>query len=107
MAGCNERAGIRTATMFWPGSDTAIQGVRPHQWRQFDMTVASQARTDQLLTWLDAPPAERARFATLYFDDVDTAGHYFGPDSAEVNAAAAKVDGAIGRLTDGLKARGI
>jgi predicted AlkP superfamily pyrophosphatase or phosphodiesterase len=102
-----ERAGVRTATMFWPGSDTAIQGVRPSQWRLFDMSLPAQARTDQLLAWLDAPAAERARFATLYFDDVDTAGHHFGPDSAEVNDAASTVDRAIGRLTDGLKARGI
>jgi predicted AlkP superfamily pyrophosphatase or phosphodiesterase len=102
-----ERAGVRTATMFWPGSDTAIQGVRPSQWRLFDMTLPPPARTDQLLAWLDVPPAQRARFATLYFDDVDTAGHHFGPDSPEVNAAAATVDGAIGRLMEGLKARGI
>jgi predicted AlkP superfamily pyrophosphatase or phosphodiesterase len=102
-----ERAGVRTATMFWPGSDTAIQGVRPSKWRLFDMSLPAQARTDQLLAWLDAPPAERARFATLYFDDVDTAGHHFGPDSPEVNAAATTVDNAIARLVEGLKARGI
>jgi predicted AlkP superfamily pyrophosphatase or phosphodiesterase len=102
-----ERAGVRTATMFWPGSDTAIQGVRPSRWRQFDQDVPADARADQLLQWLDAPPAQRARFATLYFDDVDTAGHHFGPDSPELNAAAAKVDAAIGRLVAGLKARGI
>jgi predicted AlkP superfamily pyrophosphatase or phosphodiesterase len=102
-----ERAGVRTATMFWPGSDVAIQGVRPSRWRLFDMSLPAQARTDQLLAWLDTPPAERARFATLYFDDVDTAGHHFGPDSGEVNAAAATVDAAIGRLLEGLKARGI
>ncbi|MGH6910760.1 MAG: ectonucleotide pyrophosphatase/phosphodiesterase, partial [Phenylobacterium sp.] len=102
-----ERAGVRTATMFWPGSDVAVQGVRPSQWRQFDMSLPAQARTDQLLAWLDAPPAERARFATLYFDDVDTAGHHFGPDSPELNAAAATVDAAIARLIEGLKAKGI
>jgi len=102
-----ERAGVRTATMFWPGSDTAIQGVRPSLWRQFDQSVPADARTDQLLQWLDAAPAERARFATLYFDDVDTAGHHFGPDAPELNAAAAKVDAAVGRLVEGLKARGI
>jgi predicted AlkP superfamily pyrophosphatase or phosphodiesterase len=102
-----ERAGVRTATMFWPGSDTAIQGVRPSLWRQFDQSVPADARTDQLLQWLDAPPAERARFATLYFDDVDTAGHRFGPNAPELNTAAAKVDAAVGRLLGGLKARGI
>jgi predicted AlkP superfamily pyrophosphatase or phosphodiesterase len=102
-----ERAGLPTATMFWPGSDDPIQGVRPTHWKAFDIKVPAQARTNQLLAWLDDPPATRAKFATLYFDDVDTAGHDSGPDSPELNKAAATVDAAIARLRDGLKARGI
>jgi predicted AlkP superfamily pyrophosphatase or phosphodiesterase len=102
-----EKAGVRTATEFWPGSEAAIHGVRPTEWGRFDQQVSSAARVDRLLGWLDAPPAERPRFLTLYFDVVDTAGHYYGPDSAQVNAAAADVDSAIGRLEAGLKARAI
>lgn len=102
-----ERAGIVSGTMFWPGSEAAIRGVRPRLWRPFDQSVPADARVDQVLAWLDLPPAERPGLVTLYFDDVDTAGHDFGPDSAEVNAAAAKVDAAMGRLRAGLKARGL
>ncbi|MDB5465422.1 MAG: type phosphodiesterase/nucleotide pyrophosphatase family protein [Phenylobacterium sp.] len=102
-----ERAGLRTAVMFWPGSDAPIQGVRPSRWMPFNQALPAAARTDQLLAWLDVPAAQRPRFGTLYFDEVDTAGHDFGPDSAEVNAAAARTDAAIARLVDGLKARGI
>ncbi|MDB5448910.1 MAG: type phosphodiesterase/nucleotide pyrophosphatase family protein [Phenylobacterium sp.] len=102
-----ERAGLPTAVMFWPGSDAPIQGVRPSRWMPFNQALPAAARTDQLLAWLDVPAAQRPRFGTLYFDEVDTAGHDFGPDSAEVNAAAARTDAAIARLTDGLKARGI
>ncbi len=102
-----ERAGIRTATMFWPGSEAPFRGVRPTRWRRFDIKVPAEERVAQVLTWLDLPPAERPRFVTLYFDDVDTAGHHGGPDSAELNAAVARVDAAIGRLTAGLAARAI
>ena len=102
-----ERAGIVSATMFWPGSEAPIRGVRPRLWRPFDQSVPPDARVDQVLAWLDLPAADRPRLATLYFDDVDTAGHGFGPDSAEVNAAAARVDAALGRLQAGLKARGL
>jgi predicted AlkP superfamily pyrophosphatase or phosphodiesterase len=102
-----ERAGIRTAPMFWPGSEAEIMGVRPSHWAPFNMAIPPDARTDQILAWLDEPPATRVRFATLYFDDVDTAGHHFGPVSPELNAAAAKVDAAVARLVAGLKARGI
>lgn len=101
-----ERAGVRTATEFWPGSEADIQGVRPSLYSHFDASVPSSARVDQVLAWLDLPPRQQPRFLTLYFDIVDTAGHHHGPDSAEVNAAAAEVDTAIGKLVQGLRQRG-
>ncbi len=102
-----ERAGLRTATMFWPGSEAAIQGVRPSDWKVFDQAMPSAARVDQVLVWMARPPQERPGFATLYFDLVDTAGHRGGPDGAEVNAALSEVDRAIARLVEGLNAQGL
>lgn len=102
-----EKAGVRTATMFWPGSDLPIRGVQPHDWKMYDKKFLADQRVDQVLAWLDRPPAERPRFVTLYFDEVDTWGHNTGPDSPEVNAALARTDAAVGRLVDGLKARGL
>jgi predicted AlkP superfamily pyrophosphatase or phosphodiesterase len=102
-----ERAGIRTGTMFWPGADLPIRGVRPSEWKMYDKKFLANDRVDQVLAWLDHPPAERPRFVTLYFDEVDTWGHNAGPDSPEVNAALSRTDAAIGRLVDGLKARGL
>jgi predicted AlkP superfamily pyrophosphatase or phosphodiesterase len=100
-----EKAGVATATMFWPGSDYVLEGVRPQKFREFDQTLPDFARVDQLLRWLESPDTPRARFATLYFDIVDTAGHRYGPDSPDTRAAAAQVDAAIARLVDGLKSR--
>jgi predicted AlkP superfamily pyrophosphatase or phosphodiesterase len=102
-----ERAGIVTGEMFWPGSEAAIHGVRGHYAPHFDLAIPSDQRVNTLLSWFDKPPAERPRFASLYFDIVDTAGHHFGPESPEVNAAATTVDTEIGRLEAGLKARGV
>ncbi|WP_204280086.1 alkaline phosphatase family protein, partial [Raoultella ornithinolytica] len=68
-----ERQGVRTATMFWPGSEAAIFGVRPSYWAAFDKATTSNQRTDRLLEWLDRPAAERPRFLTLYFNIVDGA----------------------------------
>ena len=102
-----ERQGKHAATMFWPGSDVAIDGVRPEHWRQFDGSISPDARVDQVLTWLDLPRDQRPNFVTLYFDQVDHAGHHAGPNSADVNAALGVVDSALGRLIDGLKQRGI
>jgi predicted AlkP superfamily pyrophosphatase or phosphodiesterase len=80
--------------------------VRPRYWIAFDMATPNATRVDQILGLLDKPPAERPRFLTLYFDTVDTAGHDYGPEAPETTAAVAEVDAQIGRLVEGLKARG-
>jgi len=102
-----EKAGIRSATMFWPGSEAAVHGVRPSLWLPFDQSKSAESRVDQVLSWADLPTDQRPQFITLYFDDVDTMGHTYGPESAEVNAAATRVDAAIGRLEAGLNARNL
>ena len=102
-----EKAGVRTGTMFWPGSEVEIHGVRPSQWAPFDQGMPGDARVDRLLSWLELPVDQRPKLETLYFDIVDTAGHRNGPDSAETRAAAASVDASMARLIEGLKARGL
>lgn len=100
-----ERQGVRTATMFWPGSDVAIDGVRPSHWLPFDASMKPEARVEQLLAWLDQSPS--ARFYTLYFEQVDHAAHQDGPGSPAVDQALREVDAAIARLVEGLKQRGV
>lgn len=102
-----EQQGMRTGTMFWPGSEVELGGIRPSHWRPFNPGFPLDARVDTLLSWLDLPKAERPGFMTLYFEPVDSAGHAWGPDSDQVNQAIARVDASIGRLVAGLKARGI
>lgn len=102
-----EREGVKTATMFWPGSEAPVRGVRPSYWLPYEEAMPNEARVDRLLAWLDLPPAERPRLLTLYFHQVDKAGHDFGPDAPQVAGAMAEVDAAIGRLVAGLKARGL
>ncbi|MFZ6849089.1 ectonucleotide pyrophosphatase/phosphodiesterase [Undibacterium sp. RuRC25W] len=102
-----EKHGVHAATMFWPGTESDIQGVRPTEWRPFDGKLPPASRVDVLLGWMDKPAAQRAGFFTLYFDDVDHAGHESGPDSSQVTEAVAKVDQALNRLMAGLAARQI
>jgi predicted AlkP superfamily pyrophosphatase or phosphodiesterase len=99
--------GLRTATMFWPGSEADIHGHRPDYWKPFDGSVTPEQRVDQVLAWLDLPAAERPTFLTLYFDEVDHAGHVHGPDSPQVNAALRETDTALAQLVEGLKQRGL
>ncbi|MDP2713886.1 ectonucleotide pyrophosphatase/phosphodiesterase [Rheinheimera sp.] len=102
-----ESQGVKAATYFYPGSEAAIKNVRPSYWQRYDGNVSHNDRVDSVLQWLDLPGAERPRFLSLYFSAVDDAGHTYGPDSAEVAAAIADVDQAIGRLLAGLSQRGL
>jgi len=101
------RQGRRSATMFWPGSMAAIGGVRPGDWLPFDGTVSAAQRTAQVLNWLRRPDAERPSFVTLYFDDVDHAGHDFGPDSDELRRAVETLDRQLGVLVGGIHDMGL
>jgi len=102
-----EKQGIKTGTMFWPGSEAPIHGVRPTYWTKFDQGMPGNTRVDQILAWLDLPVDQRPGLETLYFDIVDTMGHHNGPDAPQTNEAIASVDASIGRLVEGLKARGL
>lgn len=97
-----EKSGVRTATMYWPGSEVAIHGLRPSDWWRYDMAVTNAQRVRGVIDWMRRPAATRPRFVTLYFDTVDTAGHRFGVDSTEVRDAVAEVDERIGELVSGL-----
>ena len=97
----------RASTLFWPGTETKINQIQPNDWLNYDHNMSSTARVDQLLTWLNRPNSSRADFATLYFSEVDSAGHSYGPNSKEVNQAVSNVDIAIGRFVTGLKSTGL
>jgi predicted AlkP superfamily pyrophosphatase or phosphodiesterase len=101
-----ERAGLPTAAMFWPGTEAAIDGVRPTRWHPYDGDVPNEERVDRVLGWLAEDASTRPRFSTLYFDKLDKASHEHGPDSPEAREAIAALDHMIGRLVDGLEARG-
>ena len=102
-----EQDGGKVGVEFWPGSEAAVQGMRPTYYSKFDSKVTNDARVDQILAWMDLPADQRPNAYLLYFDIVDHQGHDFGPDSKEVDDAIANVDEAIGRLEAGLKARGV
>lgn len=114
-----EKAGVRTATMFWPGSIVAIGGskaaawpykitggTRPQDFMQYYEEIGSLQRVAALIDWLRRPAATRPRFLTTYFEAVDTVGHERGPDHPETNKAIAETDAAIGMLVAELAALG-
>ena len=98
------QAGLRTAILFWPGSEAPNQGVRPDDWLKYDKSLKGVDRVDKVLGWLRRPPATRPDFITLYLDTVDIAGHDAGPDSPHVDKALRDVESSLARLFAGLRA---
>lgn len=113
-----ENDDIRTATMFWPGSNVAFGGrrtgnwseveggTRPRDWAEFNMAIVGEQRVNAALDLIRRPAAIRPKFLTMYFDTVDTAGHQFGPDDKRTTEAVAEVDVLIGMLLVGLRDMG-
>src|SRR5579863_3743282 len=76
-----EKQGMRTACFFWPGSEAAIEGVRPTYYMKYDSKFPNEKRVEQVLDWLKLPEAQRPHFITLYFSLTDSRGHEYGPES--------------------------
>jgi predicted AlkP superfamily pyrophosphatase or phosphodiesterase len=102
-----ERQGARAATFFWVGSETPWQGVAAtHHKAPFDGSLPDGEKVDQILAWLDLPPAERPRLVMSWWHGADEEGHAHGPDAPEIRQAMQQQDRELGRLLAGLDARG-
>ncbi len=102
-----EKQNMISATYFWPASEASILNVRPTYYVNYDSKITHEQRIDQIVQWLKLPESERPHLLTLYFSDVDTAGHKFGPNSPEVKEAVMKVDQTLGKLFKKLEAENL
>ncbi len=107
-----EGQGMRTACLFWPGSEAEIAGYRPSYYARFDpkteaTDAVEQARIDDALALLKLPDADRPHFITIYYSEPDHEGHEYGPDAPETKAAALKVDALVGKLKTALDSTGL
>lgn len=102
-----EKQGERAGSFFWPGSEAAVEGVLPTRYMKFNDRFDEVSRVDTVLSWLTLPAPNRMSFVTLYYSDVDHAGHAFAPDSPQVDSAIARVDSMVGLLMDGIASRGL
>ncbi len=93
-----EQQGMLAGTYFWPGSEAAIQGVRPTYVKAYDGKVPNLERVQGVLEWLKLPVETRPHFLTLYFSSVDAAGHKYGTRSQELKEAVLEVDAVFGVL---------
>ncbi|TPX64568.1 hypothetical protein SpCBS45565_g05794 [Spizellomyces sp. 'palustris'] len=97
----------RSASCMWPGSEAPIQDIRPTYWFKYNHTMPLFDRAEKILEWLEKPLEERPSVITMYIPDVDSAGHWAGVDSKEVNDSLVRVDQALEHLLQGLEERNL
>jgi predicted AlkP superfamily pyrophosphatase or phosphodiesterase len=95
-----EQQGVKTASFFWPGSDTDKK--RPSYYKEYDDKIPYGNRIDTVVKWLQLPEKQRPHLITLYFDEPDHTGHNFGPLSPENQKMAIKMDSVMGQLSSKL-----
>lgn len=98
-----EKQGGIASAMFWPGSEAAINGRHATYWMPYDDDMSQADRVGKILEWLKLPDGRRPSFLTLYYAEVDTTGHRYGPQSDEVRAAIRDVDASLARLVAGVR----
>ena len=72
--------GVKTATVFWVGSDVAIQGEHPTYWLDYQTRqIGFEERVDEVLRLLRLPEKDRPHLVMAYFEEPDRSGHNYGP----------------------------
>jgi len=100
------KQGHPSASSFWVGSEAEIEGVRPTYWKNYDYKIPFEKRLDELISWLKLPVEQRPAVVTFYFEETNSAGHRFGPDSPELAAAVKLLDDHLGVMQARLKSEG-
>ncbi|NML58831.1 alkaline phosphatase family protein [Chryseobacterium cheonjiense] len=105
--GLAEQEGMLSASLMWVGSASDAGGIRPTYYYPYHEKFSPAEKVDKVISLLKLPMDKRPHFISLYFPEVDAAGHHFGPDAKETEDAVHKVDNAIGELAQKVKELGL
>jgi predicted AlkP superfamily pyrophosphatase or phosphodiesterase len=100
-----QRQQLTCATLYWPGSEAAISGVRPTSYLKFVPGVKPKVQIERTLALLDRPEKDRPDLILAYIAEPDNAAHKYGPSAPEVNNAIREVDACVEALAAGVAAR--
>jgi alkaline phosphatase D len=91
-----EKNGIRTASFYWVGSETPIEGLQPTYWKKFESGVSYSQRIDTVIYWLSLPESKRPHLIAWYMEEPDHTAHDDGPDSPTTLKMVTKLDSLVG-----------
>jgi len=102
-----EKQGMISASMQWVGSASEAGGKRPTYYYPYHEKFTPSGKVDKVVNWLKLPEDKRPHFISMYFPEVDGAGHHFGPEAKETEIAVQLVDAAIGNLVEKVNQLGL
>ncbi|MCS5489880.1 ectonucleotide pyrophosphatase/phosphodiesterase [Algoriphagus limi] len=98
-----EQNAMKSASYFFVGSEADIQGIRPSYYYDYDGNVPNLTRISKVFEWLQLPETERPQMITMYFSDMDDAGHRYGPNNDEqLKKTLYRLDHELGALFEGV-----
>lgn len=91
--------GVKTATVFWVGSDVAVQGEHPTYWRDYQTEQLDfESRVDEIIRLLSLPEQDRPHLVMAYFEEPDRSGHNYGPMHRMTRRAMEDLDLLLSKL---------
>jgi alkaline phosphatase D len=93
-----KKQGVHTATLFWVGSEAAIEGTRPDIWYPYNHTLPFTSRIDSLVRWLSLPDSVRPHLILWYYPEPDGYGHHYGPSGTKTIAMVEQLDKWLGNF---------
>jgi len=100
-----EEQGLKVTRTQWVVNGYDRQGRGGSNHVPLEYTAPPERGADRFLQWFDGNAKDAPDLSLLYFPQADSAGHKYGPDSPQTNAAIAQLDAAIGKVVAGLKKR--
>ncbi|XP_018564085.1 bis(5'-adenosyl)-triphosphatase enpp4 isoform X2 [Anoplophora glabripennis] len=83
--------GRYSGTMMWPGANYPYQGQNITYVKTFEPGYDWRQRVEDVISWI-TDPVKPANLVMLYFEEPDTHGHAFGPNSKTVRDLLVKLD---------------
>ena len=102
-----EKQGVVSASLQWVGSASDAGEARPTYYYHYHEKFTPEEKISKVINWLKLPEDVRPHFISLYFPEVDAAGHHYGPESDETKNAVKLVDFAIGNLVEKVNQLGL
>uniref|UniRef100_A0A6B2E7P6 Putative ectonucleotide pyrophosphatase/phosphodiesterase n=1 Tax=Phlebotomus kandelakii TaxID=1109342 RepID=A0A6B2E7P6_9DIPT len=102
----NEMRGHHSGCMMWPGSDFPYSGRNCTYVVSYNKSIAWEERVDTVMKWL-SDREKPASLVMMYFEDPDTHGHIYGPDSNVIRDLIIKLDNLTKSIQQKLKEKNL